>query len=358
MPVCFGWLRTSFFGSLYTVKYILPEYPQNRPDLFSRLTALEVHRLDNMTVKTTVPFPKHLCSQECIGQLKICCRNLPVVFLKSFTIESMLQFICPRWRFQLCKSQPGVLQCEALTLCASQRDARNLLRSPLSLWSRAIVSAPASIAWLFHSYCSDSATIKWWYLRQNMNSKICNVWRWSENGQKVSSNANGYILMSVFPASYFQLGDTGFYSCIASTPSGEASWKAHLEVHGKLSANNRMEYINDTWLLCFIPLLNKWQRCLFVFNKVQVANSFLFPTSICSPLRVWSPSAAKQTHRSKLDPKCPLQTRGDGRHAHLRHPLLETQHRRGHAHLLHNRGLQVRRTRRRRRSGNVARPPR
>lgn len=30
-----------------------------------------------------------------------------------------------------------------------------------------------------------------------------------------------------------QLGDTGFYSCIASTPSGEAAWKAHLEVHGK-----------------------------------------------------------------------------------------------------------------------------
>ncbi|XP_075892557.1 roundabout homolog 1 isoform X2 [Nelusetta ayraudi] len=30
---------------------------------------------------------------------------------------------------------------------------------------------------------------------------------------------------------YAKLGDTGFYSCIASTPSGEASWKAHLEVH-------------------------------------------------------------------------------------------------------------------------------
>lgn len=30
-----------------------------------------------------------------------------------------------------------------------------------------------------------------------------------------------------------QLGDTGTYTCIASTPSGEASWKAYLEVHGK-----------------------------------------------------------------------------------------------------------------------------
>uniref|UniRef100_A0A8C5GTM8 Roundabout 1 n=1 Tax=Gouania willdenowi TaxID=441366 RepID=A0A8C5GTM8_GOUWI len=29
---------------------------------------------------------------------------------------------------------------------------------------------------------------------------------------------------------YAKLGDTGSYSCIASTPSGEASWKAHLEV--------------------------------------------------------------------------------------------------------------------------------
>ncbi|XP_008307323.1 roundabout homolog 1 isoform X1 [Cynoglossus semilaevis] len=29
---------------------------------------------------------------------------------------------------------------------------------------------------------------------------------------------------------YAKLGDTGTYTCIASTPSGEASWKAHLEV--------------------------------------------------------------------------------------------------------------------------------
>ncbi|XP_029699238.1 roundabout homolog 1 isoform X4 [Takifugu rubripes] len=30
---------------------------------------------------------------------------------------------------------------------------------------------------------------------------------------------------------YAKLGDTGTYACIASTPSGEASWKAYLEVH-------------------------------------------------------------------------------------------------------------------------------
>ncbi|XP_049431639.1 roundabout homolog 1 isoform X2 [Epinephelus fuscoguttatus] len=30
---------------------------------------------------------------------------------------------------------------------------------------------------------------------------------------------------------YAKLGDTGTYTCIASTPSGEASWKAYLEVH-------------------------------------------------------------------------------------------------------------------------------
>uniref|UniRef100_A0A4W5KGT9 Roundabout guidance receptor 1 n=1 Tax=Hucho hucho TaxID=62062 RepID=A0A4W5KGT9_9TELE len=32
---------------------------------------------------------------------------------------------------------------------------------------------------------------------------------------------------------YAKLGDTGIYTCIASTPSGEASWKAYLEVQGK-----------------------------------------------------------------------------------------------------------------------------
>ncbi|XP_068172990.1 roundabout homolog 1 isoform X2 [Antennarius striatus] len=30
---------------------------------------------------------------------------------------------------------------------------------------------------------------------------------------------------------YAKLGDTGIYTCIASTPSGEASWKASLEIH-------------------------------------------------------------------------------------------------------------------------------
>lgn len=68
--------------------------------------------------------------------------------------------------------------------------------------------------------------------------------------------------MSVFPASYFQLGDTGFYSCIASTPSGEASWKAHLEVHGKLAANNRIEYINDVVFYTPVEQMTKMSVCL------------------------------------------------------------------------------------------------
>ena len=45
--------------------------------------------------------------------------------------------------------------------------------------------------------------------------------------------------VTLFPSSPLvsplpQLGDTGMYTCIASTPSGEASWKAYLEVQGKL----------------------------------------------------------------------------------------------------------------------------
>lgn len=31
-----------------------------------------------------------------------------------------------------------------------------------------------------------------------------------------------------------QLGDTGFYTCVASSPNGEASWTAHLQVEGRL----------------------------------------------------------------------------------------------------------------------------
>lgn len=33
-----------------------------------------------------------------------------------------------------------------------------------------------------------------------------------------------------------QLGDTGRYTCIASTPSGEATWSAYIEVQGKLAS--------------------------------------------------------------------------------------------------------------------------
>lgn len=45
----------------------------------------------------------------------------------------------------------------------------------------------------------------------------------------------------------FQLGDTGTYTCIASTPSGEASWKAYLEVQGK--PNPKIEGFIDRFLL-------------------------------------------------------------------------------------------------------------
>lgn len=37
----------------------------------------------------------------------------------------------------------------------------------------------------------------------------------------------------LFFSSPTQLGDTGRYTCIASTPSGEATWSAYIEVQGK-----------------------------------------------------------------------------------------------------------------------------
>lgn len=36
-----------------------------------------------------------------------------------------------------------------------------------------------------------------------------------------------------------QLGDTGFYTCVASSPNGEASWTAHLQVEGRLHRLSR-----------------------------------------------------------------------------------------------------------------------
>lgn len=38
-----------------------------------------------------------------------------------------------------------------------------------------------------------------------------------------------------------QLGDTGFYTCVASSPNGEASWTAHLQVEGRLRLLRMME---------------------------------------------------------------------------------------------------------------------
>lgn len=39
-----------------------------------------------------------------------------------------------------------------------------------------------------------------------------------------------------------QLGDTGFYTCVASSPNGEASWTAHLQVEGRFHLlRRRME---------------------------------------------------------------------------------------------------------------------
>lgn len=69
IPVCFWMSRNfSFFWPPCSIHYISTEYPLYRLDLYSPLAVLEVHRHDNMTGKTTVPFSIHLCSQECIVQ--------------------------------------------------------------------------------------------------------------------------------------------------------------------------------------------------------------------------------------------------------------------------------------------------
>ncbi|TNN72998.1 Roundabout 1 [Liparis tanakae] len=56
---------------------------------------------------------------------------------------------------------------------------------------------------------------------------------WRKDGVLVSTHDSRVKQLdtSALQIRYAKLGDTGTYTCIASTPSGEASWKAYLEVH-------------------------------------------------------------------------------------------------------------------------------
>ncbi|KAM4565686.1 roundabout homolog 1 isoform 3-T3 [Odontesthes bonariensis] len=55
---------------------------------------------------------------------------------------------------------------------------------------------------------------------------------WRKDGVLVSTHDSRVkqLDMGALQIRYAKLGDTGTYTCIASTPSGEASWKAYLEV--------------------------------------------------------------------------------------------------------------------------------
>uniref|UniRef100_A0A674NMG8 Roundabout, axon guidance receptor, homolog 1 (Drosophila) n=1 Tax=Takifugu rubripes TaxID=31033 RepID=A0A674NMG8_TAKRU len=54
---------------------------------------------------------------------------------------------------------------------------------------------------------------------------------WRKDGVLVSTHDSRVKQLDTGALQIRYLGDTGTYACIASTPSGEASWKAYLEVH-------------------------------------------------------------------------------------------------------------------------------
>lgn len=72
-----------------------------------------------------------------------------------------------------------------------------------------------------------------------------------------------------------QLGDTGFYTCVASSPNGEASWTAYLQVEGRL------------WKL-------RWRLLIILKRPVQSALSWIC-WYLCG--RVWSCCAVQSARR-------------------------------------------------------------
>uniref|UniRef100_A0A6Q2ZGQ4 Roundabout guidance receptor 1 n=1 Tax=Esox lucius TaxID=8010 RepID=A0A6Q2ZGQ4_ESOLU len=55
---------------------------------------------------------------------------------------------------------------------------------------------------------------------------------WKKDGSPVSSDESRITQLDTgaLQIRYTKLGDTGFYTCVASSPSGEASWRAYVEV--------------------------------------------------------------------------------------------------------------------------------
>ncbi|KAI2530472.1 roundabout guidance receptor 1, partial [Homo sapiens] len=60
---------------------------------------------------------------------------------------------------------------------------------------------------------------------------------WRKDGVLVSTQDSRIKQLEngVLQIRYAKLGDTGRYTCIASTPSGEATWSAYIEVQGKVN---------------------------------------------------------------------------------------------------------------------------
>ena len=49
-----------------------------------------------------------------------------------------------------------------------------------------------------------------------------------------SSTEQRFKLATVLLCLWSQVGDSGFYTCVASGPSGEATWTAYLQVEGRV----------------------------------------------------------------------------------------------------------------------------
>lgn len=74
-----------------------------------------------------------------------------------------------------------------------------------------------------------------------------------------SNYLQNHLISECFFVFYSQLGDTGVYTCVATSPSGEALWKAYLAVEGTIFCVNKGKISNGTnainlWLLQFFQI--------------------------------------------------------------------------------------------------------
>ena len=73
-----------------------------------------------------------------------------------------------------------------------------------------------------------------------------------------------------------QLGDTGRYTCIASTPSGEATWSAYIEVQGKFDS---ILPKSEAWNVVVSLLVKRWSGCLGSLSR-----GWIFYLHLCASL--------------------------------------------------------------------------